>query len=92
MEVTDRTIHIASESFLLIFLFSLKSVEVTIPEIEVMRLAHYSTIASECSTSLSSYLEKLYVNFSHHTYISVINLCCIYTESTQAIETGIPHN
>ncbi|XP_022966241.1 fatty acid amide hydrolase-like isoform X2 [Cucurbita maxima] len=36
-----------------------KTVEVTIPEIEVMRLAHYSTIASECSTSLSSYLEKL---------------------------------
>lgn len=36
-----------------------KTVEVTIPEIEVMRLAHYSTIASECSASLSSYLEKL---------------------------------
>ncbi|KAG7027575.1 Fatty acid amide hydrolase [Cucurbita argyrosperma subsp. argyrosperma] len=36
-----------------------KTVEVTIPEIEVMRLAHYSTIASECSTALSSYLEKL---------------------------------
>ncbi|KAK9950286.1 hypothetical protein M0R45_005784 [Rubus argutus] len=36
-----------------------KTVEVTIPEIEVMRLAHYLTIGSECSTSLSSYLEKL---------------------------------
>ncbi|GMY12582.1 fatty acid amide hydrolase-like [Fagus crenata] len=36
-----------------------KIVEVTIPEIEVMRLAHYSTIGSECSTSLSSHLEKL---------------------------------
>ncbi|TXG60250.1 hypothetical protein EZV62_014823 [Acer yangbiense] len=34
-------------------------VEVTIPEIEVMRLAHYVTIGSECSTSLSSYLQKL---------------------------------
>ncbi|KAF4403581.1 hypothetical protein G4B88_002434 [Cannabis sativa] len=32
---------------------------VTIPEIENMRLAHYTTIGSECSTSLSSYLEKL---------------------------------
>ncbi|KAF5480524.1 hypothetical protein F2P56_001266 [Juglans regia] len=36
-----------------------KVVDVTIPEIESMRLAHYSTIASECSTSLSSHLEKL---------------------------------
>ncbi|XVF60987.1 hypothetical protein PTKIN_Ptkin08bG0091700 [Pterospermum kingtungense] len=36
-----------------------KTVEVTIPEIEVMRLAHYVTIGSECSTSLSSHLEKL---------------------------------
>ncbi|KAK1588291.1 hypothetical protein Q3G72_021768 [Acer saccharum] len=36
-----------------------KIVEVTIPEIEVMRLAHYVTIGSECSTSLSSYLQKL---------------------------------
>ncbi|XP_060675097.1 fatty acid amide hydrolase isoform X1 [Ziziphus jujuba] len=36
-----------------------KTVEVTIPEIEVMRLAHYLTIGSECSTSLSSYLQKL---------------------------------
>ncbi|GMI67162.1 fatty acid amide hydrolase [Hibiscus trionum] len=36
-----------------------KAVEVTIPEIEVMRLAHYVTIGSECSSSLSSYLENL---------------------------------
>ncbi|KAM5577963.1 fatty acid amide hydrolase-like [Rosa sericea] len=36
-----------------------KTVEVTIPEIEVMRLAHYLTIGSECSTSLSPHLEKL---------------------------------
>ncbi|XVF14753.1 hypothetical protein REPUB_Repub09cG0089100 [Reevesia pubescens] len=36
-----------------------KTVEVTIPEIEAMRLAHYLTIGSECSTSLSSHLEKL---------------------------------
>ncbi|XVF58868.1 hypothetical protein PTKIN_Ptkin07bG0100500 [Pterospermum kingtungense] len=36
-----------------------KTVEVTIPEIEAMRRAHYVTIGSECSTSLSSHLEKL---------------------------------
>ncbi|XP_030499650.2 fatty acid amide hydrolase [Cannabis sativa] len=36
-----------------------KIIGVTIPEIENMRLAHYTTIGSECSTSLSSYLEKL---------------------------------
>lgn len=36
-----------------------KIVEVTIPDIEAMRLAHYSTIGSECTTSLSSHLEKL---------------------------------
>ncbi|XWS41254.1 hypothetical protein CRYUN_Cryun17cG0066000 [Craigia yunnanensis] len=36
-----------------------KTVEVTIPEIEAMRLAHYVTIGSECITSLSSHLEKL---------------------------------
>ena len=40
-----------------------KTVEVTIPGIEAMRLAHYVTIGSECSTSLSSHLEKLYVIF-----------------------------
>ncbi|XP_022774826.1 fatty acid amide hydrolase-like [Durio zibethinus] len=34
-------------------------VEVTIPEIEVMRQAHYVTLASECSASLSPLLEKL---------------------------------
>ncbi|CAM8956739.1 unnamed protein product [Rhodiola kirilowii] len=34
-------------------------VEVTIPEIEVMRLAHYLTIGSECSSSISSYLKKV---------------------------------
>ncbi|KHG09903.1 Fatty acid amide hydrolase -like protein [Gossypium arboreum] len=36
-----------------------KTVEVTIPELEVMRLAHYVTIGSECSTALSSHLENL---------------------------------
>ncbi|KAK8702856.1 hypothetical protein V6N13_021191 [Hibiscus sabdariffa] len=38
---------------------TLPTVEVTIPEIEVMRLAHYVTIGSESSSSLSSYLENL---------------------------------
>ncbi|XWS33101.1 hypothetical protein CRYUN_Cryun22dG0049800 [Craigia yunnanensis] len=36
-----------------------KTVEVTIPEIEAMRRAHYVTIGTECSASLSSHLEKL---------------------------------
>uniref|UniRef100_A0A7N0TUT7 Amidase domain-containing protein n=1 Tax=Kalanchoe fedtschenkoi TaxID=63787 RepID=A0A7N0TUT7_KALFE len=36
-----------------------ETVEVTIPEIEVMRLAHYLTIGSECSSSISSYLKKV---------------------------------
>ncbi|KAJ4844365.1 hypothetical protein Tsubulata_029729 [Turnera subulata] len=36
-----------------------ETVEVTIPDIESMRLAHYVTIGSECTASLSSYLEKL---------------------------------
>lgn len=39
----------------------MQSVDVTIPDIEVMRLAHYVTIGSECTTSLSSYLKDMYV-------------------------------
>ncbi|XP_054804846.1 fatty acid amide hydrolase-like [Prosopis cineraria] len=35
-----------------------QTLEVTIPEIEVMRLAHYLTIGSECSTWLDSIREK----------------------------------
>ncbi|KAL6498064.1 hypothetical protein OROGR_028461 [Orobanche gracilis] len=35
------------------------TVEVTIPEIEAMRLSHYITIGSECSNSIANYLEKL---------------------------------
>ncbi|KAM7277003.1 hypothetical protein ACFE04_018869 [Oxalis oulophora] len=41
-----------------------KTVEVTLPEIEVMRLAHYLTIGSECGTSMSSYLQKLNISES----------------------------
>ncbi|KAG6768489.1 hypothetical protein POTOM_027410 [Populus tomentosa] len=36
-----------------------ETVDVTIPDIEAMRLAHYLTIGSECIAALSSYLEKL---------------------------------
>ncbi|CAI9780508.1 unnamed protein product [Fraxinus pennsylvanica] len=36
-----------------------KTVEVTIPEIEVMRLAHYLTIGSECSNSIAAHQEKI---------------------------------
>ncbi|KAJ7957073.1 Fatty acid amide hydrolase [Quillaja saponaria] len=39
--------------------FGWKTVEVTIPEIEVMRLAHYITIGSECTTSLDSHLDEM---------------------------------
>ncbi|KAI8029553.1 Fatty acid amide hydrolase [Camellia lanceoleosa] len=35
--------------------------DVTIPEIEVMRLAHYSTIGSECSNSIACHLENMNV-------------------------------
>jgi hypothetical protein len=34
-------------------------VEVTVPEIEEMRLAHYVTIGSECTASLAKYLDTL---------------------------------
>ncbi|XP_073128345.1 fatty acid amide hydrolase-like [Henckelia pumila] len=36
-----------------------KIVDVTIPELEVMRLAHYITIGSECSSSMSRYSHNL---------------------------------
>ncbi|KAL0908306.1 hypothetical protein M5K25_022795 [Dendrobium thyrsiflorum] len=36
-----------------------KTVDVTIPEIEEMRLAHYVTIGSECTSSLAPQLEKI---------------------------------
>ncbi|XP_058091298.1 fatty acid amide hydrolase-like isoform X2 [Magnolia sinica] len=41
-----------------------KTMEVTVPEIEVMRLAHYSTIGSECTASLGPLLEKLNIKES----------------------------
>jgi Asp-tRNA(Asn)/Glu-tRNA(Gln) amidotransferase A subunit family amidase len=39
--------------------YAWQTIEVTIPEIETMRLAHYLTIGSECSTSIACHLEKL---------------------------------
>ncbi|KAL6870892.1 hypothetical protein ACP4OV_014740 [Aristida adscensionis] len=36
-----------------------ETVDVTVPEIEEMRLAHYVTIGSECAASLASYLDKI---------------------------------
>ncbi|KAF9681836.1 hypothetical protein SADUNF_Sadunf05G0044000 [Salix dunnii] len=36
-----------------------RTVNVTIPDIESMRLAHYITIGCDCTAALSSYLEKL---------------------------------
>ncbi|KAG8090719.1 hypothetical protein GUJ93_ZPchr0011g28371 [Zizania palustris] len=36
-----------------------ETVEVTVPEIEEMRLAHYVTMGSECAASLAAYLGKL---------------------------------
>ncbi|XP_073298336.1 fatty acid amide hydrolase-like isoform X2 [Primulina huaijiensis] len=36
-----------------------KIVDVTVPELEVMRLAHYVTIGSECSSSMSRYSQNL---------------------------------
>ena len=36
-----------------------KSVDVTVPEIEEMRLAHYVTMGSECTASLAKYLDNM---------------------------------
>ncbi|KAL7141917.1 hypothetical protein ABFS83_08G086900 [Erythranthe nasuta] len=61
-----------------------KTVDVTIPEIEVMRLSHYLTIGSECSQSIATYLDKskeelgwdvrvglsVYGSFHSHEYLN----------------------
>ncbi|XP_076944890.1 fatty acid amide hydrolase-like isoform X2 [Bidens hawaiensis] len=39
-------------------LYGWETVEVTIPDIEVMRLAHYVTIGSECTASIAHHLEN----------------------------------
>ncbi|KAK8587687.1 hypothetical protein V6N12_022170 [Hibiscus sabdariffa] len=80
-----------------------KTVEVTIPEIEVMRTAHYVTISCECNTSLSSYLEKyrselgwdarivvdIYGAFDSNEYIKAQKLSMTaYPISKAALKTG----
>ncbi|KAL1814107.1 hypothetical protein ACET3Z_024172 [Daucus carota] len=40
-------------------IYGWETVDINVPEIESMRLAHYITIGSECNASLSRYLEKL---------------------------------
>ncbi|KAL4561363.1 hypothetical protein LXL04_033528 [Taraxacum kok-saghyz] len=39
-------------------LYGWETVDVTLPDIEAMRLAHYVTIGSECTTSIAHHLEK----------------------------------
>lgn len=48
-----------------------KTIEVNLPELESMRLAHYITIGSECNASLARHLGKLYV--SEFTILQVFN-------------------
>ncbi|KAL7618383.1 hypothetical protein Lser_V15G03075 [Lactuca serriola] len=40
-------------------LYGWETIEVTLPDIEVMRLAHYVTIGSECTASIAHHLEKM---------------------------------
>ncbi|KAI3738998.1 hypothetical protein L2E82_29333 [Cichorium intybus] len=40
-------------------LYGWETVEVTLPDIEAMRLAHYVTIGSECTASIAHHLEKM---------------------------------
>jgi hypothetical protein len=50
------------EFFLKLFFFvpiAQKTVDVTVPEIEEMRLAHYVTMGSECTASLAKYLDNM---------------------------------
>ncbi|TMW95812.1 hypothetical protein EJD97_008311 [Solanum chilense] len=46
-----------------------ETIQVTIPELEVMRLAHYVTIGSECSTSIGPELEKINRQLQFHKRI-----------------------
>ncbi|KAK2996211.1 hypothetical protein RJ639_026493 [Escallonia herrerae] len=50
----------------------LKTIGVTLPEIEAMLLAHYLTIGSACSTSIAYHLEKLYVIPSILTLLDIL--------------------
>ncbi|OQU82978.1 hypothetical protein SORBI_3005G055400 [Sorghum bicolor] len=68
-----------------------ESVEVTVPEIEEMRLAHYVTMGSECTASLAKYLNNMdrseigwdvrialsaYGSFSSRDYLNSQRLRC----------------
>ncbi|RYR19088.1 hypothetical protein Ahy_B03g063769 [Arachis hypogaea] len=48
-----------------------KTVDVTIPDIEVMFRAHYLTIGSECSTSLDSFREKNFAELGWDTRVAL---------------------
>ncbi|XP_057434968.1 fatty acid amide hydrolase-like [Lotus japonicus] len=54
--------------------YSWKIIDVTIPEIEAMRLAHYITIGSECSTALDSYKKKNFAELGWDVRVAQ----CIY--------------
>ncbi|KAJ1274585.1 hypothetical protein BS78_05G073100 [Paspalum vaginatum] len=66
-----------------------ETVEVTVPEIEEMRLAHYVTMGSECTASLANYLDNTsetgwdvriglsaYRSFSSRDYLNSQRLRC----------------
>ncbi|KAF0895823.1 hypothetical protein E2562_016556 [Oryza meyeriana var. granulata] len=49
----DKAVHMLRTQY------GWETVDVTIPEIEEMRLAHYVTMGSECTASFAKYLDKL---------------------------------
>jgi hypothetical protein len=59
---SEQTLHGCSSSTnsSLVLAAKKKSVDVTVPEIEEMRLAHYVTMGSECTASLAAkYLDSM---------------------------------
>ncbi|RYR66248.1 hypothetical protein Ahy_A03g012229 [Arachis hypogaea] len=52
-------------------LYGWETVDVTIPDIEVMFRAHYLTIGSECSTSLDSFREKNFAELGWDTRVAL---------------------
>nr|XP_019066933.1 fatty acid amide hydrolase-like [Solanum lycopersicum] len=78
-----------------------ETIQVTIPELEVMRLAHYVTIGSECSTSIGPELEKMnkdevgwdarvavsvYGSFSSQEYLNAQRIRCNDTRHTGELD------
>lgn len=74
---------IQNQNALKLFDLFMQTIEVTIPEIEAMRLAHYLTIGSECSTSIASHLEKLYVLFFFFLFFTFIETDLITSRSSE---------